>query len=44
MTEACRWRMETRELFEKSFACGFEAREIVFSRDDSRIFIQLEVR
>lgn len=44
MTAACRWRMGTRELFEKSFACGFEAREIVFSRDDSRIFFQLEVR
>jgi predicted GNAT superfamily acetyltransferase len=44
MAEALRWRMRTREWFETAFALGLEAREIVFSPDDSRVFFRLETR
>lgn len=35
------WRMQTRELFERAFSLGWEAREMVRSADSPRIFCKL---
>ncbi len=41
MSEAKKWRLRCRELFEKAFAVGFTAFEVVFSKDKERIFYKL---
>ncbi len=38
---AKKWRMRNRKLFEQAFKKGFIVKEIVFSKDKKRIFIQL---
>ncbi|MFX1533737.1 MAG: GNAT family N-acetyltransferase [Promethearchaeota archaeon] len=41
LTQAYQWRMRTRELFETAFKKGFIAEEMVFSKDQQRIFYKL---
>lgn len=39
--KAGEWRMKVRELFESAFKEGFTAKEIVFSKDNKRMFYKL---
>lgn len=42
LAEAEAWRLRTRALFEEAFARAYEAREVVFSPDDRRLFYRLD--
>jgi len=42
--EAFHWRMKTRESFELAFLHGFEAENIIFSKDNQKIFYELTKR
>jgi predicted GNAT superfamily acetyltransferase len=41
LQEAREWRKRTREHFESAFKTGFTVQEIVFSKDDKRMFYKL---
>jgi predicted GNAT superfamily acetyltransferase len=41
LKQAHQWRMKTRELFETGFAQGYSVEEVVFSKDQQRVFIKL---